>query len=310
MKRLTLSLLACCTMAAGAWAQDVPVDREKYPDYVDPTKVYKPDARLLKYVEENMQPKSRSKVGIYTPEGLPDHWNNAEVKHFPPVFNQAGGSCGSASRFGYMFTHEINSLRDADANLPENQYPTHFAWLFTSGNDGKEAFGRDIGIPTVEMYGGRTFSALFGYQEDTQDNFGWMTGYDKWMNAIGNRMYDPTFVPFPVNTPEGMMAAKAWLYNHAGDTDFHSGGLIGLGVASQGVWYNIPQTEANDAAGVTGKYYVQRWGVTTDHAVTMVGYDDRIEFDLDQDGNVGEDGEVGAWINVNRWGGSCNDAII
>ncbi len=310
MKRLTLSLLACCTMAAGAWAQDVPVDREKYPDYVDPTKVYKPDARLLKYVEENMQPKSRSKVGIYTPEGLPDHWNNAEVKHFPPVFNQAGGSCGSASRFGYMFTHEINSLRDADANLPENQYPTHFAWLFTSGNDGKEAFGRDIGIPTVEMYGGRTFSALFGYQEDTQDNFGWMTGYDKWMNAIGNRMYDPTFVPFPVNTPEGMMAAKAWLYNHAGDTDFHSGGLIGLGVASQGVWYNIPQTEANDAAGVTGKYYVQRWGVTTDHAVTMVGYDDRIEFDLDQDGIVGEDGEVGAWIIVNSWGGWCNDGFI
>ena len=34
----------------------------------------------------------------------PDHVNNAENAYFPPVFNQDGGSCGSASRIGYMFT--------------------------------------------------------------------------------------------------------------------------------------------------------------------------------------------------------------
>ena len=40
----------------------------------------------------------------------PDHVNNAESRYFPPVFNQDGGSCGSASRIGYMFTHEINAF--------------------------------------------------------------------------------------------------------------------------------------------------------------------------------------------------------
>ncbi len=298
-------------MAASAWAQDIPVDREKYPDYVDPTKAYSPDSRLMKYVQEHkQQARSRSRVGVYTPAGLPDHWNNAETKYFPPVFNQDGGSCGSASRFGYMFTHEMNSLRDVDGSLPENQYPTHFCWLFTNGNDGKEAFGRDIGIPNVTVYGGRTYSSLFGNQEDTHNDFGWMTGYDKWMNAIGNRMYDPTFVPYSLDTEEGQLAAKAWLYNHAGDLDFKAGGLIGLGVASGGQWHRIPQSATNDATGVTGMSYVHRWGTQVDHAVTMVGYDDRIEFDLDGDGKVGEAGEVGAWIIVNSWGNWENAGFI
>ncbi len=311
MTKFTLCLLACCSMAAGAWAQDVPVDREKYPDYVDPTKVYSPDSRLMKYVQEHkQQARSRSNVGVYTPAGLPDHWNNADTKYFPPVFNQDGGSCGSASRFGYMFTHEMNSLRDVDGSLPENQYPTHFCWLFTNGNDGKESFGRDIGIPNVTVYGGRTYSNLFGYQVDTDNYFGWMTGYDKWRNAIGNRMYDPTFVPYTLDTEEGQLAAKAWLYNHAGDLDFKAGGLIGLGVASGCTTPRIPKSDVNDAIGVTDMYYVHRWGTQVDHAVTMVGYDDRIEFDLDGDGNVGEPGEVGAWIIVNSWGLWCNSGFI
>ena len=91
-------------------------------------------------------------------------------------------------------------------------------------------------------YGGRTYSELFGYQEESNNYFGWMTGYDKWMNAIGNRMMKPTSMPQSVETEAGRTAAKMWLYNHAGDTDFKAGGLIGLGVASGGQWYDIPQT--------------------------------------------------------------------
>ena len=35
----------------------------------------------------------------------PDHVNNALTTFFPPVFNQDGGSCGSASRISYMFAY-------------------------------------------------------------------------------------------------------------------------------------------------------------------------------------------------------------
>lgn len=65
---------------------------------------------------------------------LPSHVNNALSPYFPAVFNQDGGSCGSASRIGYMFTHEINAYRHAPANKPENVYPTHFTWLLTNSN--------------------------------------------------------------------------------------------------------------------------------------------------------------------------------
>lgn len=308
MRKLTLFMLACCAMAASA--QDVPVNREKYPDYVDPRKAYKPEPRLMKYVQ--VEGESQSRAVARAASDLPEYWNNADTKYFPPAFNQQGGSCGSASRIGYMFTHEINALRDLDASLPENQYPTHFVWLHTNTSDGKDQFVEFVGVPNVVHYGGRTYSELFGYQEETNNYFGWMTGYDKWMNAISNRMMKPTSMPQSVETEAGRTAAKMWLYNHAGDTDFKAGGLIGLGVASGGQWYDIPKTAANDAAGVTGKYYVHRWGTQVDHAVTMVGWDDRIEFDLDGNGVAGEldKDEKGAWIIVNSWGNWCNDGFI
>ena len=307
MRKLTLLMLAGIAMAASA--QDVPVNREKYPDYVDPRTAYPAEPRLMKFVPVEGEAQSRATVSA---KDLPEYWNNADTKYFPPVFNQDGGSCGSASRICYMFTHEINALRDADASLPENQYPSHFVWLLTNGNSGKDAFVEFVGVPNVANYGGRTYSSLFGYQEETNNYFGWMTGYDKWMNAIGNRMLRPTSNPLTVDSKEGRLAAKAWLYNHAGDTDFKAGGLIGLGVASGGIWKNIPKTAANDAAGVTGMGYVHRWGTQVDHAVTMVGWDDRIEFDLDGNGVAGEvaKDEKGAWIIVNSWGNWENNGFI
>ena len=312
MRRITLAMMACCALATVSYAQDVPVNREKYPDYADPQKAYPAEPRLMKFVPVEGEVQSRRAMRQVVADELPEYWNNADTKYFPPVFNQDGGSCGSASRIGYMFTHEINALRDLDASLPENQYPSHFVWLLTNGNSGKDAFVEYVGVPNAAVYGGRTYSSLFGYQEETNNDFGWMTGYDKWMNAIGNRMLRPTSNPLTVDTEEGRLAAKAWLYNHAGDLDFKAGGLIGLGVASGGIWRNIPQTAANDAAGVTGMGYVHRWGTQVDHAVTMVGWDDRIEFDLDGNGVAGEvsKDEKGAWIIVNSWGNWENKGFI
>ena len=67
---------------------------------------------------------------------------------------------------------------------------------------------------------------------------------------------------------------------------------------------NIKKTAANEAAGVVGKRYVSCWGPSMNHALTIVGYDDRIEFDLDSNGVYGEKDkdEVGAWVVMNSWG--------
>lgn len=306
-----LSFLGGLILSTVAFAQTdyVPVDWEKYPDYQGGN--FNPDPAAVQFVQRYQKAKSKGRSGVAA-TGRPDHVHNGMTKYFAPVFNQSSGSCGAASRIGYMFTHEQNSYRDLDGSKPENYYPTHFVFLLTYGNSGKNEFVLNVGIPSAKTYGGQTYSNLFGYNEWDDEDYGWMTGYDKWYEAFHNKCEKITSVPFSLGTEEGREFAKNWLWNHCGDTSFKAGGLIGLGVASGGQWHRIPKTAANDAAGVTDKYYVHEWGVSVDHALTMVGYDDRIEFDLDGNGIYGEKDkdEVGAWIIVNSWGNWCNNGFI
>ena len=243
-------------------------------------------------------------------EERPERVNNAENIYFPPVFSQDGGSCGSASRIAYMFNYEINALRGLDGSLEDNQYPTHFTWLLTNSGSSKDVMAIACGVPNVTTYGGRTYSRLFGNQDCADPDFGWMNGYDKWYAAMFNRLGQTANFPLSVATEEGREAVKNWLWNHNGDPDFKAGGICGIGVASAGIWKNIPATDVNDGIGVTGDFFVQSWGNQIDHAMTIVGYDDRIEFDLDGNGVAGErdKDEVGAWILVNSWGADWNNS--
>ena len=117
-KLLTLTLLAGSMVPQSLFAQEV--DRTKYPDF---SAKINPDASLMRIKNTRGQ--------------RPAYVNNAETKHFPPVFNQDGGSCGSASRICYMFTHELNAFRNLDGKDPNNYYPSHFVWLLTNGNSVK-----------------------------------------------------------------------------------------------------------------------------------------------------------------------------
>ena len=292
------TILALALVLPMALSAQVDVNRDKYPDYSDKTN---PDWSLMQYTQ--MQ-KSASRTA--TKSQRPAYVNNAELKFFPPVFNQDGGSCGSASRICYMFTYELNAYRNLNGKLAKNYYPSHFVWLHTNGNSGKDQFVTSIGVPSAATYGGQTYSSLFGYQDCADNDFGWMQGYDKWFEAMHNRMLKPANFPVSVGTEEGREAVKNWLWNHSGDDSFQAGGICGIGVASAGGNYDgsIPSTTANRNAGVVGKKYVKAWGTQVDHALTIVGYDDRIEFDLDGNGVAGEadKDEVGAWIIVNSWG--------
>ena len=297
-----LFLIACLMPALSGMAQ--------IEDYTLPDgKVVKIDRSVFPNLKYEVTPKAQPADYVARRKArrsevqLPPFVYNGQDKYFPPIFNQDGGSCGSAAAIGYQFTHEMNSYRDLDASLPENQYPSHFTWLLAYQNSDTEGMARSIGIPNVPTYGGRTYSRLFGSQTHDDPDYGWMQGYDKWYSAMWNKVaYDVTFAP--TNTPEGRQELKEWLYNHSGDDTMHGGGVAGIGVAAYGTWAAIPNSAANKAAGVVGMKYVKAWGDTFNHALTVCGYDDRIEFDLDGDGKIGEadEDEVGAWIIANSWG--------
>ena len=306
MKRISLRILIATCLMLGSFSvltaqeQVTKVDRTKYPDYTETTN---PDWSLMTPVRSTRAVAQR-----------PDHVNNGASRHFPPVFNQDGGSCGSASRICYMFSHELAAYRNLDGSDPNNYYPSHFVWLHTnSPGQGKNEFVTQVGVPSAATYGGQTYSELFGWQDEGYKDFGWMQGYDKWYEAMHNRMLEPSNFPMHLGTEEGREAVKNWLWNHNGDDSFAAGGICGIGVASGGLWEPIPSTEANKEIGVAGMYYVKEWGTGVDHALTIVGYDDRIEFDLNGNGKYGEAeaDERGAWIIVNSWGNWwCNSGFI
>ena len=337
MKKRTIIFACAMLFAVAAQAQwdleGVTVDTSKWIDFAptwnpDPY-IMTPGAGSIGSERQSAKSKGVRRAPQKTAGELPEYWDNATTKHFPPVFNQAGGSCGVSSRAGYMLCEELNAYRGTDASHPDNRLSPNPQHPFDHTGPNKNMMAYQIGFPSVTTLGGFPYSDLIGFYGPTSDDSGWMQGYDKWYKTMHNRIWGSSSIPVPViGYPEdnsedwgrggfgpGALAAKRYLYNHNGDESFYTGGLLGLGVASGGKTLAIPSSAANRSAGVVGKKF---WvlGPSVDHAVTITGYDDRIEFDLDGNGKVGErknsDGldEKGAWIVVNSWGGWANGGFV
>lgn len=315
MTTILKNIIACAMVAVPlSLSAQIKVNYKALPDYD-----YKPPVK-----EELGIPggnAARSKAGLRSnayrsasANDLPDHWNNALTKHFPPFFYQSGPSCMCSSFTGYIFTHELNSLRNLEGEKAENQMAVFFGWLQTYMNSSKEDIERDNGCPNAVDYEGRTNSETIGYYTWRDSMSGWMQGYNKWHRAMFNRAEGFYTFPQTVCKEEGRLATKRWLYNHNGDDDFKSGGLCYVTLAATGMSFTkIASTPANEEAGAVNKYYMQKWGPEIDHAMTIIGWDDRLEFDFNGNGIYGEESadEKGAWIVANSWGASwCNGGWV
>lgn len=240
---------------------------------------------------------------------LPLSVNNALNKFFRPIFSQSGGSCGQASGVGYAFTYEINFERNLSAALEANQYPTHYTWNFLNGGAGNGSWYfdgwqiiKDNGCPNIP-----TFGELNG--DDTR----WMSGYDNYFKGMQNRVKEIAQIT-NVNTPAGLTNLKQWLFNHADGS--HFGGVGCFAAFIFGADYVILPAGTPQE----GKQMLTRWGSDGYHAMTIVGYDDTVRFDFNQDGNftnnldINGDGvvtmndwEKGALLFANSWGTGYGD---
>ncbi len=245
-----------------------------------------------------------------TPETvLPWHLNNAALPYFPPIFLQSGASCGQASGVAFTFTYEINRARDLPANNPDNQYPTHFAYNFANGGFGWYGVSyfhsfeilRTNGTPNITDYGGMCYGG------DSR----WMTGYDKYFNGMHNRIEQAYTIE--VGTPEGLLTLKHWLHNHL------DGSAIG-GVAS--FYANAPWNMKTLPAvsHEAGKKVIVHWDGEPTHAMVVVGYNDSIRYDFNNDGmftndiDINNDNatdmrdwEIGGLLFANSYGTSWGD---
>lgn len=287
-------------------------------------------------VRTNKSPRLSSSSLPASPDttDLPDHWDNSQQPYFPPVFSQGSfGSCGVSSHVGYMMTSEMNAAQNTNGKLEANQLCPMFEYTFTYHGPGKDDMALDVGYPSADVYGGRYPGSKYGGYEYTSGVAGWMQGYDSWLNAMKHRiasasnysdpsgnMYYATGKKYSTNpaTP-GFKLIKGYLHSHNGDPNFGGrGGVLcmGVGIASSAL-ATVPSTPTNDHNSLTGKKYMLHWNTGSgDHAMTIVGYDDRIQFDLDGNGIAGEtnnrlgQNENGAWILVNTWGQWANSGFV
>ncbi len=229
---------------------------------------------------------------------LPTTLDNSTKPYFRPVFNQTDGSCAQASGIAYSFTYEINRERGTSANSGENQYPSHYTYNFLNNGDGANGSwfwdGWEIikanGCPNVSTYGGLA---------DNGAKY-WMSGYGDYRTNMNNRVKDVFSID--VSTPDGLETLKHWMYDHLeGESD---GGLVNFGAGISDGDYNM-----------TWDNIITKWHNSANHAMTFVGWDDNIEYDYNNDGNITndvdingdgivnmQDWEKGALLMVNSWG--------
>jgi len=224
---------------------------------------------------------------------LPPMVDNSQKVWFRPIFSQYGGSCGQASGVGYLFTYEINRVRDPQGNQSSNstnQYPTHFTWNFLNEGNGSGSWYYDgweiikeSGIPTVETYGGL-------WKNITGNSKVWETGYEKYYQYLQNKVVDEYHFIDP-STPLGLDILKHWINDHG--VGAGTGGLANFSCYMSGAVYEILTSESAEA----GKKIVRNWGTENGyHAMTIVGYNDNVKFDFNDDGQfTNPANNMGAW---------------
>lgn len=203
---------------------------------------------------------------------LPRVVDNSATPFMRPLIAQVGLECGQASSIGIQFTYEINAKRKVPGNLPENQYATHFTYNFLNGGSNaginyNESFEivKYAGNPSVSDYGGMA----------TGGASRWMTGYDKYLNAMKNRVENVYMIK--TNTIEGLNTLRNWIFDHGVGSE--SGGM-----ASFYSQFTSPPNTFPAGSPEAGKHVITQWGSSPNHAMTIVGYHDDIRWDYNGDG--------------------------
>lgn len=224
---------------------------------------------------------------------LPYAVDNSTQSYMRPIFQQDGLCCGQAAGIGYNYTYEINRARNLPANVPQNQYVTHFTWNFMNGGQGWYGVSylhsfqilKHCGNPNVPDYGG-----ALGYGGGSR----WMSGYPEYFNSMSNRINNAYQIL--ADTPEGLLTLKNWIHNHL------DGSAVG-GVANYYAQYMSASQTLPAGTPEGGKYVLTYFGGSANHAMTIVGYNDSIRWDYNNDGmytnniDINGDGEV----NMKDW---------
>ena len=231
--------------------------------------------------------KEASKL-IGTSASLPTSVNNSLLPSFPPIGNQGQlGSCGGWGSTYYQASHELGLLNGYN-NKKSPTYILSPAWTYNMTNHGE-----DEGVYVTDAYdllsvNGAVSILAFPYNKKYTP---WDLKTEDWIAALSNRMNPYVLIP----GLDGNLTAIKQALNNGHVLTFVT--CIDSWVFTTikfdfWNWYNpyFGEQACTYMAGEEGG-----------HLMTIVGYDDNLWIDVNDNGTV-DSNERGAFLVANSWG--------
>jgi len=212
----------------------------------------------------------------YRNRSLPAAVDNSQLIYWPGIRDQhMFFSCQQHCGVSYVFGYEINRLRDQHGWYWENSYPPHYTWNFM--NSGEQYLGVSF-LQSFEVIRQQGHMTEPDYELDTLlTELGWPSGYEKYYRGMFNHLKSVSGIK--VNSAEGIHTLKNYLFDHL---DGSATGGVGCFSTSSATLYNMPVFAPGTPE--EGKHLVTGWYADPTHGMTIVGYNDSVRFDINQDG--------------------------
>lgn len=234
--------------------------------------------------------------------------------YFPCIRSQGQiGSCTAWASTYYQFTYEVAKLNSWNAkNDPDKQFSPKWTYNFINeGEDNGSSF--QDAYELLSKQGAVRYSEFTPTGIDTESEYRtWYLNKDNMKKALQYRVSEYRYKAFssqedetPITSPNSisLLSMKSLL---------NAGKVLTVQTYGRGLDYQKLKNQYNSTLNnqfVCTKYsYVEPSG----HAMTIVGYDDNITYDLNGDGHI-QDYEKGAFKLANSWGTSYengNDGYI
>lgn len=238
------------------------------------------------------------KISASGAENLPSSADNSQNPYFPPVGSQGGlGSCVAWAQAYYQFTYTMNKQRNV-ATTADNAFSPKFIYNLANGGEYNGLVYNQA--YEMMMHQGNVPMSVAPYDDDY---LSWSPTEEVWREAIKYQVKDyQSFDEFGKNEKqitstddEDILPVKTALAN--GDV---------LAFSTYAYSFNVDKLKTNSSAPENAKFANEEVvnhlkGSEGSHRMALVGYNDNIWTDINQNGKV-DNGEMGAFKIVNSWG--------
>ena len=249
----------------------------------------------------------------YRHRQLPAVVDNSLNEYWPVIQDQyLFFSCQQYAGVAYVYSYEMNRLRNLPGNNPENRFPTHYTWNFM--NQGERYVGVNF-LQSFDVIKQQGHMNSNDYGMDTLTSvLGWISGYDKYYRGMSNHLKQVYSIE--INSATGINTLRNYLYDHLDGSA--TGGIACFTTSSAALYGGLLLPPGTPEAG---KNIITGWMPDPDHGLAIVGYNDSIRYDVNKDGKYtnnlditgdgivdARDWEIGGFKIANSYGNWWDDS--